>query len=933
MEERPYYCLPAEHVADRLNTRIEAGLTTEEARQRQRQQGFNELAERKQAGFLKLLLSQFNNFLVIILIIAAAVSFVLGEQIDAAAILVIVVLNAVVGVIQEFKAEQALLALKKMSAPNAQVMRDGRQQTIPSRELVVGDIVVVEAGNYVPADLRLIESVNLKIEEASLTGESMPVEKEATAVLDREIPLGDRRNSAFMSTIVTYGRGKGMVTATGMKTQIGLIAEMLQSTSDESTPLQKKLQQLAKVLGMICLCVCAVIFALGLIRDTNITTIFDAGFSAYLVAEKKDIVGLFMAAISLAIAAIPEGLAAVVTICLALGMQRMISRHALIRRLPAVETLGCASVICSDKTGTLTQNAMTVVRAWCAGRAYEITGNGYSPEGEILGEKGEAAATNDMPLRLLLQGNLLCNDALLERPEESGTAGPWRIIGDPTEGALVVAGAKAGLWKREVESALPRIMEIPFDSERKRMTTIHKAGKGIGLPEASDGDRGPVIGFTKGAPDFVLSLCDRMLLDGKIVALTPAERDRILAENREMARRALRVLALAYRTFPDAPPTCDFRVIENGLVFIGLTGMIDPARPEAKAAVKVANSAGLKTVMVTGDYKETAEAIAAEIGLITPGGKVLTGTELDAMSDQELAGIIDDVNVCCRVSPHHKTKIVDAFKSRDHVVAMTGDGVNDAPALKKANIGIAMGITGTDVSKETADMVLTDDNYASIVSAIEEGRIIYSNIRKFVYFLLVCNVGEILIIFFAMLFGLPLPLKPVQLLLLNLVTDGAPALALGLEKGEPDIMQRPPRPAKEPVINKDMLIGLIVIPIVDAIAILSVFSLFLSRFQGQVGQAQTVAFATLCASELLRAFTARSERNSIAAVGLTSNKWMVWAFGSSLVIVLCTIYLPFLQTLFGTVALSLVDWAIMLPFIFMAPAAAECVKVFVRRTY
>ncbi len=923
--------LPIEKVTSELTTHLEKGLSQADAEARLAKHGPNELQERPRPGFLSLLLGQFNNFLVIILIIAAVVSLLLGEIIDATAIIVIVVLNAVVGVVQESKAEAALAALKKMAAPNAQVIRDGHQVTIPSRELVQGDLVLIEAGNYIPADMRLVESVNLKVEEASLTGESVPVDKEAKTVLDKEIPIGDRKNSAFMSTMVTYGRGKGLVTATGMHTQIGLIAEMLQSYEDEPTPLQLKLDQLAKVLGIVCLGICGIIFIYGLARDTHLGTIFKDGLLAYLAAEKKDIVELFMTAVSLAIAAVPEGLPAVVTICLALGMQRMIRRHVLIRKLPAVETLGCATVICSDKTGTLTQNQMTVVQGWAGGKRFQLTGEGYNPKGEFSIDGQTLKAVQDPAVSLLLHGSVLCNDAKLEESGEEKGERTWRMVGDPTEGAMVVAAAKGGLWRQEVEKVLPRVQEIPFDSERKRMTTIHQL-RTAGAPAATFGfDCPPVVAFVKGAPDIVLDLCSHIFENGRANPLSEEKRKEALAVNQGMARQALRVLGVAYRPMDGLPHECNSEGVEKGLTFVGLMGMIDPARPEVKEAVKIAHGAGLKTVMVTGDYKDTAEAIAKEIGLLAPGGKVLSGAELDKLSDEELAKIIDEVNVCCRVSPQHKTKIVDAFKARGHVVAMTGDGVNDAPALKKANIGVAMGITGTDVSKETADMVLTDDNFASIVSAVEEGRIIYSNIRKFVFFLVACNIGEILIIFLSMLAGLPIPLRPIQLLLLNLVTDGAPALALGMEKGEPDIMKRPPRPTREPVINRDMLISIVVIALADTLAILTVYLIALSRFPGNLMAAQTVSFSTLVCSELIRAFTSRSETHSVFSIGLFSNRWMVMATLSSFLFLLLAIYMPFLQPFVDTVPLGLHDWLIMLPFMFFAPIAAEITKIFMRR--
>jgi Ca2+-transporting ATPase len=586
----------------------------------------------------------------------------------------------------------------------------------------------------------------------------------------------------------------------------------------------------------------------------------------------------------------------------------MIKRHALIRKLPAVETLGCATVICSDKTGTLTQNEMTVVQGWTAGKRFKVTGEGYNPTGQFLLDDKPFDSAADPDGKLLLQGALLCNDAQLDQ---------GRIIGDPTEGAMAVVAMKAGLQRSELEKTMPRVQEIPFDSDRKRMTTIHQADAGT-------------FAFVKGAPDVVLDLCREIRLDGRAVPLTEELKKEVLNQNRDMASHALRVLGVALRPLDSVPDNPTPEALEKELTFVGLLGMIDPARPEVVEAVRVANGAGLKTVMVTGDHKDTAEAIAREIGILTPGGLVLTGPEIEAMNDTELAAKAEKLQVCCRVSPQHKTRIVDAMKANGHVAAMTGDGVNDAPALKRANIGVAMGITGTDVSKQTADMVLTDDNFASIIAAIEQGRIIYSNIRKFVYFLLACNVGEILIIFGAMLFGMPIPLRPVHLLWLNLVSDGAPALALGMEKGDKDMMKHPPRPPKEPVINRDMAIGIGVIALVDALAILTVFYLALQRYPTSLEAAQTIAFVTLCVSELVRAFTARSEYHSIFSIGVFSNRWMVWAVGASLLLVLLVVYVPFLQPFFDTVPLTLDDWLMMAPFFFASAIAMELLKLYFR---
>ena len=929
MQDKEAHCKPIDDLVKGLQTDLARGLSQGEAQARIDKFGANELSERPRPGFLALLADQFNNYLVIILIVAALVSLALGEYVDSIAIMVIVVLNAVVGVIQESKAERALEALKKMAAPNAQVIRDGRQTTIPGREIVAGDIVLLEAGNYVPADLRLVESVNLKIEEASLTGESLPVEKNAGVVLDSEIPLGDRKNTAFMSTLITYGRGKGLVTGTGMNTQIGLIAEMIQSFEAEDTPLQKKLEHLGKVLGSACLAVCALVFIFGLFRDTHLADALNGGFLDYLTAEKTVIVNLFMTAVSLAIAAVPEGLPAIVTICLALGMQRMIKHNALIRKLPAVETLGCATVICSDKTGTLTQNEMTVVQGWAGGKRFRISGEGYGPNGAFLIGNDPFDPRSDADTSLLLNGALICNDARLEETSDEAGQRSWQIVGDPTEGALVVAAAKSGAQRGDLDKAWPRVQEIPFDSERKRMSTIHRIDDtraGALLPDAA-----PFMALVKGAPDVILDLCGQWLESGRGVSLNEVQRRLILEQNHDVASQALRVLAVAYRPLPENPTNVNPETIEKDLIFVGLLGMIDPPRPEVIDALQVARTAGLKCIMVTGDYKDTAEAIARDIGLLTPGGLVLTGAEIEKLSDQELADRADQLTVCCRVSPQHKTRIVDALKSRGHIVAMTGDGVNDAPALKRANIGIAMGVSGSDVAKQTADMVLTDDNFASIVAAVEQGRIIYSNIRKFVYFLLACNVGEILIIFGSMLAGMPIPLRPVQLLWLNLVSDGAPALALGLEKGDPDVMKQPPRSPTEPVINRDMAIGIGVVSVVDALAILGVFYLALQRYPDHLAAAQTIAFATLCVSELIRAFTARSERHSVFSIGVFSNRWMVWAVGVSFLLVLTVIYVPFLRPFFDTVPLTVSDWLLMLPFFFASPVAMELIKVYFRK--
>lgn len=915
-----WHSLTVDDALERLHTHRMLGLTDDEVAERQKTYGFNELRQAPRPTFWRRLFNQFKEFLVIILIVASVVSLLLGDYIEAGAIMAIVILNAALGVIQESRAEEALEALKRMAAPEAQVIRNGRQQNIPSRELVPGDLVLLDTGNYVPADVRLVEAVNLRIDEASLTGESIPAQKRADTVLDRELPLGDRRNTAYMGTVVTYGRGRGVVVGTGMNTQIGLIAEMVQSYDDEQTPLQRKLDQLGKTLGIAALAVCGLVFAVGVFRfllnPTPGITLMEA------------VLDMFIVAVSLAIAAVPEGLPAVVTICLALGVRRMVQRHALLRQLSAVEALGSATVICSDKTGTLTQNAMTVRKIWASDRLFSVSGDGYTPRGEFSLD-GEAVQPRDhADLCKLLTVMALCNDAYLETSGVETEQLTYRILGDPTEGSLVVAAAKAGLWRHELQDNLPRVAEIPFDSDRKRMTTIHRnhASASCLLGDA------PYFACVKGAPDVVLSLCTHWLHEGRLIPLTEADRRKILDMNASLAGEALRVLGGAIRGLDALPDEAQLQPVEleRNLVFLGLMGMIDPPRAEVTQAVATARKAGIKTVMITGDYPKTAEAIARQINLLRPDGKLLTGQELDALDDESLSGAVEDVDVYARTSPQHKMRIVEALQNRRHIVSMTGDGVNDAPALKRADIGVAMGIAGTDVSKEAAAMVLTDDNYASIVAAIEEGRVIYSNIRKFVYYLLSANVGEILIILVAALLGWPLPLTAIQLLVLNLITDGAPALALGLEKGEPNIMEYPPRDPDEPVINRKMTWLIAIQGVVATVAVLTVFQLALNWFPGDLQHAQTIAFSVLSISELLRAYTARSESYGIHEIGIFTNKFMQYAVLSSMVILLAIIYVPILDPIFETAFLDGRDWMLMLPFMLMPAIAAELSKLLVR---
>jgi Ca2+-transporting ATPase len=959
----PWHALSAEEVLEYFKVR-ENGLTSAEAKDRQLNYGLNRLSEASRPGFLHLLWEQFNNFIVILLIAAALISSLLGEWIDASAILAIVVLNAVLGIIQERRAEEALAALQKLAAPDAHVLRDGKRITVPVSELVPGDVVFLEAGNHVPADLRLLEAVNLQVEEAALTGESLPVSKNAALKLEKNIPLGDRRNTVFMATTVTYGRGLGVVVATGMRSQLGLIAKMLEDVKTEETPLQKRLDQLGKTLGWGALAVCALVFLVAVLRNTDLSiiTASGGGLLVYLNGAKKQIVDMFMLAVGLAIAAVPEGLPAVVTITLALGMREMIHRHALIRKLSSVETLGSATVICSDKTGTLTQNEMTVTRIWVDGQFVNVTGSGYSRRGEFLVNNQSIDLHKYPGIGTALWVGVLNNDARLEELE--GDEQSYRIIGDPTEGSLLIAAAKADTFHGEIHQAYPREDEVPFDSERKRMVTIHD----IRQPNSTDVSpftnnslRGWDVIAVKGAPDLILELCTAyQTVEDKTNPLNETTRQQIRDANDTMTLDALRVLGLAYRVVEKAPKADSVAVaeLEKDLVFVGLIGMIDPPRDEVKHAIARAAHAGIRTVMITGDYPNTARAIAESIGLLHPGHKVLTGADLDRMSDDLLKREIEEVDVFARVSPEHKMRIVDALQANGEVVAMTGDGVNDAPAIKRSDIGVAMGITGTDVAKETADMVLTDDNYVSIVSAVEQGRIIYNNIRKFVFFLLSSNVAEIMIIFLATLAGLPAPLTVIQLLWLNLITDGAPALALAMEKGDPDIMDRSPRPKKEPIVNASMRLGIIIQTITQTGVVLTAFTLgllwelkvlgfgvpqginplaYLLNFDWHavnlenIRTAETMAFMTLSLCELFRAYTVRSEKVSLFRIGIFSNKWMQYAVGSSIILLLLVCVVPFLQGIFNTHFMSGPEWTVVLALSLIPAISEEITKYYLRQ--
>ena len=957
--EHEWYALKAEDVLGHLKVQNE-GLASEEVEKRLGQYGPNQLNEALRPGFLALLWAQLNNFVVILLIVASVISALLGDYLEAAAIMAIVVLNSVLGIVQEQRAEQALAALKKLAAPEAQVLRDGVRRSVPSTHLVPGDIVFLEAGNFIPADIRLLEAVNLRVEEASLTGESLPVQKNAASVLEKNVPLGDRKNTAFMGTLVNYGRGRGVVTSTGMRTQLGLIATMLQSVETEETPLQRRLDQLGRSLSVGSLILVTVVFIVALINQTNIGELFSSPLE-YLREFAQEITDVFIIAISLAIAAVPEGLPAVVTISLALGMREMIQRHALIRKLSSVETLGSATVICSDKTGTLTQNEMTVTRLWVDGQFVSLSGSGYSPKGEFQVDGVKVDVTQYPAILSALWLGLINNDATIETTGENESQQTYRIIGDPTEGALLVAAAKAGAIHLEIDEAYPRENEVPFDSERKRMITIHSVldpQPDDLSPFSNEKHKDWDVIVVKGAPDIVLDLCTQYQgMNDEPLLMTKEAKERILAANDAMTKDALRVIGLAYRLdrdVPDDPEQIKADELEKNLVFVGLTGMIDPPRTEVKPALERARHAGIRTVMITGDFPNTAKAIAEAIGLLRPGKKVLTGAQLDELNDDELKHIIEDTDVFARVSPEHKMRIVNALQANDEIVAMTGDGVNDAPAIKRADIGVAMGITGTDVAKETADMVLTDDNYASIVAAVEQGRIIYSNIRKFVFFLLSSNVAEIMIIFLATLAGLPSPLTAIQLLWLNLITDGAPALALAMEKGDPDIMDQKPRAKSEPIVNRSMSVGIIVQTITQTGAVLGAFIMGLAwhleagavipkgmnllnvvlshDWRGiDVRSAETMAFVTLSLAELFRAYTVRSERASIFKLGLFSNKWMQYAVGLSILLLILVCTVPFLQPIFNTHFLNSKEWGVVIGLALLPAVAEEITKFFLRR--
>jgi Ca2+-transporting ATPase len=879
----------------------EKGLSEEEAKRRLEEFGPNELVERKGVTPLQIFLGQFKDIFVIMLLIAIVISLVVAwyktsiasnaegsidEYVDAITIGAIVVLNAVVGFVQEYRSEKAMEAMKKLTAPKARLLREGKEVIVPAKEVVPGDIVLLESGDRIPADGRLLEVVDLKTDEAVLTGESTPVEK-VTGVFDEKTPVADRKNSVFMATHITYGRGRAAITSTGMSTEFGRVAEMVQAVETVDTPLKQKLARFAKKLGIIIVVICAIIFVLELYE------IFVIGVGGVNEAI-GEIADAFMIAVSLAVSAVPEGLPAVVTISLALGARELAKRKSIIRKLASAETLGATTVICSDKTGTLTKGEMTVRKIYTNDKMIDVTGVGYESKGDFLLDGARIDPKEDTYLALLLRAGTLCSNASYDGKS---------VIGDTTEGALIVAAAKAGMTKENLESMYPRLQEVPFTSERKRMTTVHKS------PE------GEVSAYVKGAPEIILERCNRILKGDKTTKMTEKERKHILETNEEMAKEALRVLAVAYKELPTATSEkFDEKNLEKDLVFLGLTGMIDPPRAEAKEANRLCQQAGIKTVMITGDHKLTAVAIAKELGMLK-SDVVLTGAELDNMSDEEFEKIVEDVVVYARVSPEHKLRIVKALKNKGQIVAMTGDGVNDAPALKQADIGVAMGITGTDVTREAADMVLADDNFATIVNAVEGGRTIYNNIRKFSFFLMRCNFDELgIIATFALLGGLgilpeaALPLTTGMILWLNLVTDGGPALALTMEPPEPDVMERPPRNPNEGVLH-GRFASIITTFTFQFLLTGGIFYWQRYILNEPLEYAQTMAFMRATLQELFVVWNCRSERHNAFRISFVSNKFLLVAVVGS---ALLTLALPYIG-LFGMVPITdPFDWAIVI---------------------
>jgi Ca2+-transporting ATPase len=896
MREIFWHTLTADAAVKELATDPQEGLTTEEVAKRLQAHGYNELTHEEGISALTILTNQFKNILIGILLLAVVLSALVGELADAAIILVIIIFCAVLGFVQEYRAERAIDALKKMLSPTVTVIRNGRDQEVLCKELVPGDILLLEAGDKISADLRLLELHSLRCDEAPLTGESVPVGKDI-GPLPEPTPVSDRKNMGFTGTTVTYGRGKGVVTATGMKTEFGKIAREVAAIEVGKTPLEKRTDEIGKWLGIICLTICGLVAAISLIRELITGTV-----------NLQFVVTMIMFAVALAVAAVPEALAAIVTGALALGMHAMAKQNALVRKMPAVETLGCTTVICSDKTGTLTKGEMTIRKIFAGGQAFDVSGVGYAPEGEFRGS-GDIRVQDNPVLELLLRGGLLCNDANLHCRE-----GNWTVRGEPTEGALVVAAAKAGFQIREVRSAYPRVEELPFSSERKRMTTVH-------TQNASDR-----VAFMKGAPEVVLDKCRTVLETHQTIALTSGKRAEIRQHNETLAAGAMRVLAVAYRA---VGPECRMaeEELERDMVFLGLVGMIDPPRKEAIEAVKTCKAVHIKPVMVTGDHKLTAVAVAKELDIYREDDMVLTGAELEKLSDQELEAVVRHVTVYARVSPMDKLRIVKAWKARGEVVAVTGDGVNDAPALKHADIGIAMGISGTDVAKEASDMVLNDDNFATIVSAIERGRCIYDNIKKYLAYLLQCNIAEVVVIGGIVLIKGPeyLPLLPAAILYINLATDGFPALALGVAPPEHDIMQRPPRDPRESVFGWDVKAFILPAVLIESPFF---FILFFHTAQNLV-HARTLIFSMFILIEFVIAVNCRSLVYSIFKA--PPHKWLIIALGWELALIAVLIQIPAIREAFGIAIPTLSDLAIIFVFGIVVLTIMEAVKAVLRK--
>jgi len=872
-------------VFDRLGT-TESGLSSEDAARRLSEHGPNELTASDGTSPWSLLLGQFKNVLILILLVAVGLSALLGHPLEAVVIAVILLFAVVLGFVQEYRAERAIEGLRRMAAPVATALRDGEERDVAARDLVPGDVVRLEAGARVPADARVMEAVNLKIEEAALTGESLPVKKVSEPLAGLHLALGDRMNMVFAGTTVTYGRGSAVVVETGMRTEFGTIARLLQGVESRRTPLQENLDRVGHVLARAALAVVALIVLLGILRGQSFWEMLIFGMA-------------------LAVAVVPEALPAVVTISLALGAQRMVKRNALVRRLSAVETLGSVSVIASDKTGTLTRGEMTVRQVYVSGRSVDVSGAGYELRGEFS-EAGRSIAPSP-PLLALLRAAVLASDAKLKRHGEA-TVG-WSTKGDPTELALIVAAEKAGLHKHELDAALPRVAEIPFTSETKRMTTLHRTPEGV-------------VAYSKGAPEVVLEGCGRLLADDGERVLEPADRQRVLDTARNMASQALRVLAVAVK------PRARLEDAERGMTFLGLVGMSDPPRSEAGRAIETCERAGIKPILITGDHALTAEAVARELGVLRQG-RMVTGAELDAMSDEEFQRQVAGIEVYARVSPAHKLRVVTAWQNKGHYVAMTGDGVNDAPALKKADIGVAMGITGTDVTKDAAAMTLTDDNFASIVAAVEEGRGVFSNIKKYLMYLLSSNVGEIGLMAGASLLGLPLPLTAVQILYVNLATDGLPALALAVDPPEADLMRRPPRDPRAGIFTRPVLTLMLVGGVWSMLVNIGLFAWALSSGRG-MAEAVTMTFVSLVLIQFFKAYNFRSDRNSVL-VRPFANKWLNLAIVWELAALALVIYVPVLNAPFQTYALPLMDWIIVATAAFTVSPVLELAKWMERR--